>query len=115
VGTETAPAPRTPGVGVAVPRAARQILGEDAVTPKGRVVTPHAAERMVQPPDGRDPMTLGEIDQVLDRGTRIRKVTHHPQGDTITIQHPGMPGKPQVVVDAATGKRVITVIKNKAK
>jgi hypothetical protein len=57
-------------------------------------------------------MTVQEVDEVLDKGTRIRKVSPHPQGTTVTVQHPGMHGKPQVVVDAATGKRVITVIKN---
>jgi len=31
----------------------------------------------------------------------------------VTVQHPGLPGKPQVTVDALTGQRVITVIKNK--
>ncbi|MBL9008042.1 MAG: hypothetical protein JNJ46_27540 [Myxococcales bacterium] len=92
--------------------AAQQILGHPPVTPGGRVLTPHAAERMAKPPSGRSPMSVHEVDEVLDRGTRIRKVSPHPQGATVTVQHPGMPGKPQVVVDAATGRRVITVIKN---
>jgi hypothetical protein len=56
-------------------------------------------------------MSLPEIDRVLDAGTKIRKVSPHPKGDTIKVQHPHMEGKPQVVVDAATGKRIITVIK----
>lgn len=94
--------------------AGRQILGHDPVTPGGRDITPHAADRMVNPPRGRSPMTAAEVDQVLDTGTKI-KVKPHPEGDTITVQHPNMPGKPQVAVDAATGKRVITVIKGKVK
>jgi len=28
----------------------------------------------------------------------------------VTVRHPGMPGGPSVVVDAATGTRVVTVI-----
>lgn len=92
--------------------AAQQLLGRPSVTPNGRVITHHAAERMVTPPSGRSPMTLEEVDEVLDHGTKIRKVSLHPKGDTVTVQHPGMPGKPQVVVDAETGKRVITVIRN---
>ena len=56
-------------------------------------------------------MSVHEVDEVLDQGTRIRKVSPHPQGATVTVQHPAMPGKPQVVVDAATGRRVITVIR----
>lgn len=92
--------------------AAQQLLGRPPVTPHGRSITHHAAERMVTPPSGRSPMNLEEVDEVLDHGTRIKKVALHPKGDTITVQHPGMPGKPQVVVDAETGKRVITVIRN---
>jgi hypothetical protein len=57
-------------------------------------------------------MTKAEVDEVLDQANRIRKVTPHPQGDTVTVQNTRMPGKPQVVVDAATGRRVVTVIKN---
>ena len=92
--------------------AAQQILGETPVTPKGRMITTHAAERMTTPPIGRAKMTTAEVDDVLDKGDRIKKLSHHRDGDTITIQSTTMPGKPQVVVDAATGNRVITVIKN---
>ena len=91
--------------------AARQILGQEPVTPGGRAIMSHAAERMVQPPTGRAPMTMSEVDQVLDSADRIRKVSPHPDGTTITVQSTTMPGKPQVVVDAATGTRVITVVK----
>ena len=91
--------------------AAKQILGT-TTTPGGRTVMDHAARRMTNPPAGRAPMTMQEIDQVLDTGDKIRKVTPHPQGTTVTVQSTTMPGKPQVVIDAATGKRVITVIKN---
>jgi hypothetical protein len=58
-------------------------------------------------------MTREEVDRVLDTATRVKQLTVHPEGDTITVQRPDLPGKPQVVVDAATGKRVITVIKNR--
>jgi hypothetical protein len=92
--------------------AAQQLLGVPPVTPKGRVISAHAADRMTRPPTGRGTMALTEVDEVLDSGNRIKKLTHHRDGDTITIQSTTMPGKPQVVVDAATGKRVITVIKN---
>jgi len=90
--------------------AAQQLLGQLPVTPGGRTITVHAAERMTSPPKGRAAMSVAEVDQVLDTGTRIRKVSPHSQGDTITVQHPGMPGRPQVVVDS-TGKRVVSVIK----
>jgi hypothetical protein len=92
--------------------ASEQILGESWETQGGRTIGPHAAARMTTPPRGRAPMTKAEVDAVLDTATKVKKVTPHPEGDTITVQRPDLPGKPQVVVDAATGKRVVTVIKN---
>ena len=94
--------------------AAEQILGGSAKTPGGRTITPHAADRMVNPPAGRSPMSASQVDQVLDEGDRIRKVDMlHPKGPTVTIQNTKMLGKPQVVVDAETGNRVVTVIQPK--
>jgi len=83
--------------------AARQLLGREPVTPGGRTIMSHAAERMVQPPKGRASMSMGEVDQVLDTADRIRKVSPHPDGMTVTVQSTTMPGRPQVIVDAATG------------
>jgi hypothetical protein len=82
-------------------------------TPGGRVLTEHALERMTTPPAGRATMSATEVDRVLDGATNIRKMSPHPLGDTLTIQNRNMPGAPQVVVDAATGNRVITVINPK--
>ena len=93
--------------------AAEQILGGPAKTPGGRIITDHAARQMTTPPPGRVPMTVQEIDQVLNTGNKITKINPHPQGTTVTVQQTGMAGKPKVVVDAATGSRVVTVIKNK--
>lgn len=93
--------------------ASQKILGERPFTPGGRTITPHAAEQMVEPPPGRVPMSIQEVDQVLDTATRVRKITPHPEGTTVPVQRPDLSGRPQVVVDAATGERVITVIKNK--
>ena len=94
--------------------AAQQILGEAPVTAGGRSITPHAADRMVNAGPGRRPMSKAEVDQVLDKGDRIRKVDmNHPAGPTVTVQNTTMPGKPQVVVDAQSGKRVVTVIQPK--
>jgi RHS repeat-associated protein len=99
--------------------ATKQILGdhtpEGNLTPGGRAVTPHAAERMVQNSKGRVPMTKQQVDQVLNKGDVIRKITPHPEGTTITIRNTKMPGKPEVVVDAETGKRVITVVNPRAR
>lgn len=45
----------------------------------------------------------------LDTATSVRKINPHPLGDTITLRNTNSSIK-EVVVDAATGKRVITVI-----
>jgi len=84
-------------------------------TPGGRLLTEHALERMTMPPPGRIPMTAADVDLVLDQATNIRKMSPHPLGDTLTIQNKNLPGSPQVVVDALTGQRVITVINPKGK
>jgi dihydroorotate dehydrogenase len=81
----------------------------------GRIILDHVARRMKMPPEWREPMTMIEVDQVLDIATRIKKISPHPEGITVTVQNPNMPGKPQIVIDSETGTRVITVIKNKVK
>jgi len=96
-------------------RAARMLLGHDPVTPAGRQINFHAADRMVNPPRGRVPLTVAELDNLIDTADKIRKISRHPLGDTVTLQNTKLPGKPQVVVDAETGKRVITVINPKVK
>jgi hypothetical protein len=58
-------------------------------------------------------MSPAEIDQVLDGATSIVKRNYHPEGNTLTIQNANLPGKPRVIVDEATGSRVITVINPK--
>ncbi len=83
--------------------------------PGGRTLTEHAIQRMTNPPNGRASMTASEVDEVLDTANKIRKISVHPKGNTLTVQNTSMPGKPQVVVDAKTGQRVITVIKRKHK
>lgn len=97
--------------------AASQILGHPNVTVGGRTISVHAAERMVHGGPGRRAMSLAEVDRVLDEGNVIKKIdVHHPLGSTITVQNTRMPGMPQVVVDAATGKRVVTALQpNNAK
>src|SRR5690606_38116387 len=94
--------------------ATRQLLG-DTTTPSGRLINFHAADRMVNPPAGRAPMTAAEVDQVLDGATKVVKRSYHPQGNTLTIENVNMPGKPRVIVDEATGNKIITVINPKQK
>lgn len=90
-------------------RATEKLLGASK-TPGGRDITFHAADRMTKPPRGRATMTPKEVDQVLDGATSIRGRTQHPLGSTLTLENSNMPGPPKVVVDEATGKRIITVI-----
>ena len=93
--------------------AARQILNSPTnITPGGRTITAHAAERMANPPVGRAPTSMRDIDHFLDTVTEIRKITPHPLGDTITLRNANSTIK-EVVVDAATGLRIITVINPK--
>jgi len=89
--------------------ATQQLLGT-TTTPGGRQIMFHAADRMVNPPRGRVPMSASEIDDVLNGATRVVKRDYHPQGNTLTIENANLPGSPRVVVDEATGQRVITVI-----
>lgn len=85
-----------------------------SVTPEGRVVTDHAANRILNGGPGRQPISITDVDKVLNEGNVIKKVNvSNPKGATVTIQNTKMPGKPQVTVDAATGKRVVTVIQPK--
>lgn len=84
-------------------------------TPGGRTLTDHARDQMLEPPRGRVPMKAAEVDNVLDTADKVRKISKHPKGNTITIQKTTLPGKPQVVVDVETGQRVVTVIKNRPK
>jgi RHS repeat-associated protein len=91
--------------------AAQQLLGRPPITPGGRQIYVHAAERMTNPPAGRAAMAVEEVDLVLDTATKVRKITPHKEGITVTVQRPDLPGKPQVVVDSETGKRVLNVIK----
>ena len=93
--------------------AAQQILKSPTnITSGGRTITAHAAERMVTPPAGRVPTTMQEIDDFLDTATSVRKISQHPLGDTITLRKSNSSIK-EVVVDAATGNKVITVINPK--
>jgi hypothetical protein len=65
-------------------------LGGKVVTPGGRTIMDHLRVEWLVP--GRSPMTMEEVDQVLDTATKIKKITPHPEGTTVTVQHPGMPG-----------------------
>lgn len=76
-------------------------------TPQGREITPHAADRMANPPKGRVPMTPNEVDAIIDKNV-VRK-TNYQEG-TITYWDQLSPGRPQVAI-SDDGSRIVTVIK----
>jgi len=96
--------------------AAAQLLGRlTNITPGGRTITAHAAERMtVNPGPGRLPASVEDVDAFLDTATQVRKFTPDAQGGTLTLRNANSEIK-EVAVDAATGKRVVTVIKPRKK
>jgi hypothetical protein len=59
-------------------------------------------------------MNITDVDKVLNQGNVIKKVNvNNPKGTTVTVQDTQMPGRPQVTVDAATGRRIVTVVQPK--
>ncbi len=93
--------------------ASRQLLGQNtpgstgyAVTPGGRTVSAHGAERVSAEGPGRPPTYLPTVDEILDTGTSIR---FDPVRDSIQVRAPQIPGKPYVVVDSG-GSHVVTVM-----
>jgi hypothetical protein len=93
--------------------ASRQMLGQNTpgssgygVTPGGRTLSAHAAERISVGGPGRPPTSLSTVDEILDTGTSIR---FDPVRDSIQVRAPQMPGKPYVVVDSG-GTHIVTVM-----
>jgi RHS repeat-associated protein len=93
--------------------ASRQLLDQNfpgssgyAVTPEGRTISAHAAERIALGGPGRPPTSMATVDQILNTGTSIR---YDPIRDTIQVRAPGMPGRPYVVVNN-TGQHIVTVM-----
>ena|SRR3989338_2024070 len=81
-------------------------------TPVGREITPHAANRMANPPLGRVPMTPAEADNIISRGS-IRKIDDLAK--TTTYWDPTLPGKPQVAISNTYNGRITTVIKKRVR
>lgn len=93
--------------------ASRVLLGQDlpgssgyGITPSGRPLLPHAAERVALGGGGRSPTTLSRVDEILDKGT---KVIYDPDRQSIKVMQDTLPKKPFVVV-RPDGKTVITVM-----
>jgi RHS repeat-associated protein len=87
--------------------AARQLLEGPNVTPGGRTITFHAADRIVNGGRGIAPLgreNLGELDRILDTSSELN---YDPLRQTIRV---GSPRGPYVVVDSETGSRIATYL-----
>ncbi|MFD7507192.1 DUF6531 domain-containing protein [Streptomyces sp. NPDC059850] len=77
------------------------------ITPGGRTLSAHAAERVAGSGPGRPPTTLDVVDHILNKGTKIK---FDPYRDTIQVRAPSLPGKPFVAVSASNPQYVVTVM-----
>ncbi|MFL1418960.1 hypothetical protein ACI77M_22555 [Pseudomonas fildesensis] len=85
--------------------ATKELLGT-AKTPGGKQINYHAADRMVNPPKGREPMTILEVEDFIDTADKIRKIKIDDRGTSVTLMNSKYP-KAQIAVD---GDRIITVV-----
>ena len=88
--------------------ASRNLLGQlgegFAVTPGGRTVSAHAAERIALGGPGRPPTTLARVDDILHNPTALRYDSAH---DTVRVTQ----GKDFVVVrGSGPGQHIVTVM-----
>ncbi len=90
--------------------AAAQTLGRVSnLTPGGRSLSVHAAQEFMMPKGGRrSPLSLSELDDVLDRGQFLRYDPLRRNGPTILVSTRPSLRAPFVVVDAASGTRIVT-------
>ncbi len=79
----------------------------DLVTPEGRTLSAHAAERVAGSGPGRPPTTLNVIDHILENGNKVK---YDPSRDSIQVRDTTLPGKPFVVVSASNANHVVTVM-----
>ncbi len=87
--------------------ASRNLLGQVgkgyAVTPGGRTVSAHAAQRIVLGGPGRPPTTLARVDDILNNPTGIK---YDPVRDTVKV----MQGRDFVVVSGTGRQHIVTVM-----
>ena len=88
--------------------ATKQLLGT-STTPGGKQINFHAADRMVNPPRGRQPMSITEVEDFIDTADSIKKIKITDEGTSVTLMNSKYP-KAQVAVD---GNRIITVVNPK--
>jgi hypothetical protein len=96
--------------------ATKQLLGTSQ-TPGGKQINFHAADRMVNPPRGRTPMSVNEVEDFIDTADGIKKIKIDDRGTSVSLTNSKYP-KAEVVVDGQSPldkTRIITVINPKKK
>jgi RHS repeat-associated protein len=81
------------------------------VTPAGRTLSKHAAERVAGSGPGRPPTTLNAVDYILENGDKVK---YDSWRDTIQVRATQLPGKPYVALSASNPNYVVTVMIPKA-
>jgi RHS repeat-associated protein len=77
------------------------------VTPEGRTLSNHAAERVAGSGPGRPPTTLNALDYILKNGNKVK---YDPVRDTIQVRATQLPGKPFVVVSGSNPNHIVTAM-----
>jgi hypothetical protein len=75
-------------------------------TPGGKQINFHAADRMVNPPRGREPMSINQVEDFIDTADKIKKIKIDSRGTSVTLMNSKYL-KAQIAVD---GNRIITVV-----
>ncbi|MFC7918373.1 RHS repeat-associated core domain-containing protein, partial [Streptomyces sp. NPDC057386] len=77
------------------------------ITPHGRTLSNHAAERVAGSGPGRPPTTLNALDYILETGDKVK---YDAARDTIQVRATQLPGKPFVVVSASNPNHIVTAM-----
>jgi RHS repeat-associated protein len=77
------------------------------ITPHGRTLSNHAAERVAGSGPGRPPTTLNALDYILENGNKVK---YDPVRDTIQVRATQLPGKPFVVVSGSNPNHIVTAM-----
>jgi hypothetical protein len=77
------------------------------VTPQGRTLSNHAAERVAGSGPGRPPTTLNALDYILENATKVK---YDPVRDTLQVRATQLPGKPFVVVSGRNPNHIVTAM-----
>ncbi|MEU5718070.1 RHS repeat-associated core domain-containing protein [Streptomyces sp. NPDC020403] len=81
------------------------------VTPKGRTLSAHAAERVAGSGPGRPPTSLSALDHILENGNKVK---YDPVRETLQVRATQLPGKPFVVVSGSDPNHIVTAMIPKA-